>query len=177
LFIAGKWDDSIDMRAVAIVGTRTASEDGCKRAYRLARELGAAGITVISGLAKGIDTCAHMGALKSGGRTVAVMGTGILERYPKENAALADSILRSGGALLSQFFPEQPPTRWTFPVRNVTMSGLSVATVVVEAGASSGARMQAQAALTHGRPVFLPTSLVEAHAWARKLVEEASSFI
>jgi len=100
------------------------------------------------------------------------MGTGIIKRYPAQNAPLADAIVASGGALLSQFFPSQHPTRWTFPVRNVTMSGLSVATVVVEAGATSGAKMQAEAALTHGRAVFLPSSLVHAHPWARKMIEE-----
>jgi DNA processing protein len=171
VFMQGRWDDAVDGGAVAVVGTRAASEDGCKRAFRLAKHLSSAGITVLSGLAKGIDTCAHRGALQGGGRTVAVMGTGITLRYPAENARLADEILKSGGALLSQFFPAQPPTKWTFPVRNVTMSGLSLATVVVEAGATSGAKMQAEAALTHGRPVFLPTSLVSAHPWARKLVE------
>jgi DNA processing protein len=127
---------------------------------------------VFSGLAKGIDAHAHIGALRGGGRTVAVMGTGILRRYPAENAKLADAIVEAGGALLSQFFPNQPPTRWTFPKRNVTMSGLSLATVVVEAGATSGAKMQAEAALTHGRSVFLPSSLVAAHSWARRMVSE-----
>jgi DNA processing protein len=171
VFVQGHWDDTADSRAVAVVGTRAASTDGCKRAFRLASRLAEAGVTVISGMARGIDTCAHRGALRVHGRTIAVMGTGISRRYPSENAGLADQILTSGGALLSQFFPKQHPTRWTFPVRNVTMSGLAVATVVVEAGATSGAKMQAEAALTRGRAVFLPKSLVEAHDWARRMVE------
>lgn len=171
MFVAGTWDDASDSRAIAIVGTRAASDEGRKRAFRLAKRVAEAGVTVISGLAKGIDTAAHQGALEAGGRTAAVMGTGIALRYPSENAPLADAILESGGALLTQFFPDQPPTRWTFPVRNVTMSGIAIASVVIEAGATSGARLQAQAALSHGRAVFLPTSLVEMHAWARKMVE------
>jgi DNA processing protein len=172
IFVAGQWDDEPDSRAIAVVGTRSASAQGEKRAYRLAQQLARARITVISGMAKGIDAAAHRGALSLRGRTVAVMGTGIARRYPKENTELADQILASGCALLSQFFPAQPPTRWAFPVRNVTMSGLSLATVVVEAGATSGAKMQAEAALTHGRSVFLPSSLVASHDWARAMVEQ-----
>lgn len=172
IFIAGHWDEHLDSRAIAVVGTRTPSEEGQKRAYRLAQRLAGAGVTVISGMAKGIDAAAHRGALSSGKRTVAVMGTGIAMRYPKENSELARQILASGGALLSQFFPTQPPTKWSFPVRNVTMSGLSVATIVVEAGATSGAKMQAEAALMHGRTVFLPSSLIASHPWAKAMVEE-----
>lgn len=172
IFLRGRWDDSIDSRAVAIVGTRSASPDGCKRAFRLARQLAEANVTIISGLAKGIDASAHQGALAGRGRTAAVLGTGINLRYPAENATLAADIVTSGGALFSQFFPAQPPTRWTFPLRNRTMSGLSLATIVIEAGATSGAKMQAEAALVHGRPVFLPSSLVAAHPWAKAMVEE-----
>lgn len=171
VFTAGTWDPVRDSMAVSVVGTRKPTTEGCKRAYRLAFKLAAAGVTVISGLAKGIDSCAHRGALRAGGRTVAVMGTGISRRYPKENVELAERIVGSGGALVSQFFPTQHPARWTFPVRNVTMSGLSLATIVVEAGETSGAKMQAESALTHGRTVFLPRSLVASHQWARNMVE------
>jgi DNA processing protein len=172
LFFAGQWDELRDSRAVAVVGTRKASEEGIRRAQRLSRELGEAGYTVFSGMARGIDTAAHISALKAGGRTVAVMGTGIQLRYPPENERLADAIVESGAALVSSFLPRQPPTKWSFPVRNVVMSGMCLATVVVEAGATSGAKMQAQVALHHGRSVFLPKSLVDAHAWARKYVTE-----
>jgi DNA processing protein len=172
LFVTGKWDDHADSRAVAVVGTRNPSADGRRRAALLVKTLTEASITVISGLAKGIDAVAHRAALKAGARTVAVMGTGIARRYPRENASLADAIVASGGALISQFFPTQGPTKWTFPVRNITMSGLSIATIVIEAGVTSGAMIQARAALTHGRSVFLPSSLVETHPWARALVED-----
>ena len=172
LFIAGHWDEARDSRAVAVVGTRSPSRSGLLRAARLSRDLVRAGFTVVSGLARGIDTAAHIAALRERGRTVAVMGTGVLKRYPRSNAKLADAILEAKGALLSQFFPEQPPTRWTFPKRNVVMSGLTLATVVIEAGATSGAKMQAEAALRHGRSVFLPSSLVAVHSWARQLVTD-----
>jgi len=172
LFIAGTWNSEKDSRSVAIVGTRKPSVEGERRAQRLARELVAAGYTILSGLAAGIDTAAHTAALDAGGRTVAVMGTGIRKRYPTANRALADKILASGGALMSQFFPDQPPTKWTFPMRNVVMSGLSLATVVIEAAETSGARMQARIALEHGRAVFVPSSLVHAHEWARRYTVE-----
>jgi DNA processing protein len=104
----------------------------------------------------------------------AVIGTGLDRMYPPENADLADRIVGAGGAILSQFFPGQPPTRWTFPMRNVVMSGLSMATVVVEAGETSGARMQARVAMQHGRTVFLLRSLVEKHEWASKYVTDGA---
>jgi len=171
VFIQGEWKQERAGMAVAVVGTRSASADGEKRAFRLARDLATNGIAVFSGLAKGIDAAAHRGALAANGLTVAVMGTGILLRYPKNHTALADQILAGGGSLLSHFLPEQPPRPWTFPARNIVMSGLSLATVVVEAGETSGARMQAEAALTHGRAVLLPRSLVQSHEWARRLID------
>jgi DNA processing protein len=172
LFLRGDWRESTDRWGIAVVGTRRPSPDGIRRAARLARELSEAGYPVVSGLAHGIDTVAHRSALDAGGRTLAVMGTGLDYVYPRSNAALAEDIVASGGALVSQFFPHQGPTRWTFPMRNAVMSGLSVATVVVEASETSGARMQARLALQHGRSVFLLRSLVEEHDWGRQMVEE-----
>lgn len=174
LFVLGRWDEERDARSVAVVGTRRPSPEGERRAARLSRGLVRAGFTVISGLALGIDAAAHAAALDAGGRTVAVMGTGLDRRYPPGNRSLAERILSAEGALLSQFFPHQPPTRWTFPLRNVVMSGLTLATVVVEAGNTSGARMQARVALQHGRTVFLPSSLVESHDWAKRYVTEGA---
>jgi DNA processing protein len=168
VFVSGAWRDEVDARAVAIVGTRKPSAEGVKRARKLAHELVRAGYTILSGLAAGIDTAAHTAALEIGGRTAAVMGTGLRRIYPAENRPLANEILAAGGALISQFFPDQPPTKWTFPFRNVVMSGLSVASVVIEASETSGARMQARIALEHGRTVFLPSSLVKSHEWARR---------
>lgn len=172
VFIRGEWNDSRDSRAVSIVGTRQASPEGLKRTQRLATAAAKAGVTVVSGLARGIDTAAHTAAIAAGGRTTAVLGTGIDLMYPPENAALAERIASGSGALLSQFFPAQPPAKWTFPKRNVVMSGLTWATVVIEASWTSGARVQATAALRHGRTVFLLKSLVDSHEWARGYVTE-----
>lgn len=172
LFIDGTWDESQDVTSVAVVGTRSATAGGLAAARQVSTGLVEAGFSVLSGMAEGIDTAAHEAALSAGGRTVAVMGTGVDHRYPATNAPLADRIIDSGGGLISHFFPGQGPRRWTFPERNVTMSGLALATVVVEAAATSGARMQARIALQHGRTVFLLQSLVDNHDWARKYVEE-----
>ncbi|MGH7498684.1 MAG: DNA-processing protein DprA [Gemmatimonadales bacterium] len=174
LFIAGRWEGAESQRAVAVVGTRKATPDGVRRAQRLTRALVQARFTILSGLAAGIDTAAHTTALETGGQTSAVMGTGLNRRFPGQNAALADRIIQAGGALISQFFPPQPPATWTFPMRNVVMSGLSLATVVVEAGETSGARLQARVALQHGRTVFLLQSLVEQHEWAARYATEGA---
>lgn len=154
-----------DARGVAVVGTRHPSERGLRRATEIASGLAARGVPVISGLAQGIDTAAHVAALDAGGRTVAVIGTGIRRAYPRENAALQDRLARDH-LVLSQFWPDSPPTQHSFPMRNAVMSGYAAATVVVEAAAKSGAKMQARLALEHGRPVFLLDSLLE-HEWAR----------
>jgi DNA processing protein len=171
MFVRGHWPP-VGPPAVAIVGARAASPEGLKRAGRLATELSAEGFHILSGLAKGIDSAAHRAAQKAGGQTSAVMGTGIDMVYPAQNRRLAEDILANGGALLSQFFPHQHPQQWTFPQRNIVMSGLSLVTVVVEASETSGARQQARVALQHGRAVFILKSLYESHEWARTFVDE-----
>jgi DNA processing protein len=166
LTVRGELADA-DTRGVAVVGTRHPTEEGLRRARRLGRELGDAGITVLSGLAAGIDTAAHRGALDANARTIAVLGHGLLRPvYPKENAQLAETISERG-ALVSQFRPDTPATRGTFPMRNVVTSGLSQGTIVVEASRTSGARMQARLAAEQGKHVWLLRSLVETFDWAR----------
>lgn len=167
LFVRGSLHD--DDRSVAVVGTRKASAEGLGTADRFARALADAGVTVVSGLAEGIDTAAHEASLRAGGRTVAVIGTGIRRTYPAKNEELQQRIAEEG-AVLSQFWPDAPPTPRSFPMRNVTMSGLAVATLVVEAGDTSGARMQARFALEHNRRVFLHRSLL-GHSWAQAYAE------
>ncbi|HUZ23746.1 MAG TPA: DNA-processing protein DprA [Streptosporangiaceae bacterium] len=157
-----------DDRAVSVVGSRRASDRGLAIAAGVARELVARGVTVVAGLARGIDTAAHRTALDAGGRTVAIIGTGISRAYPPENAGLHEEIA-SRGLLLSQFWPEAPPRKHTFLIRNATMSGYGLATVVVEAGERSGARVQARLAVEHGRPVILTDLVVERNEWARAL--------
>jgi DNA processing protein len=158
-----------DAQGVAIVGTREASDEGRQRAHDLAYKLAGSGVTVISGLAAGIDTAAHTGALDAGGRTVAVIGTGLRRSYPAANRSLQERIGETG-MVLSQFLPDAPPTKHSFPMRNAIMSGYASATVVVEAAWRSGARMQARLALEHGRRVFLLNSLLE-HDWAREYAQ------
>jgi DNA processing protein len=160
-----------DARSVAVVGTRQASEEGLRRARRMAGLLVREGVTVLSGLATGIDTAAHSEALALGGRTIAVMGTGILRTYPRENRALAEEIVKHG-AVVSQFWPSQAPASHTFPRRNVVTSGMSQGTVVIEASATSGAKMQARLALQHGKYAFLVESLVTQQEWARKFLND-----
>lgn len=166
LFVRGQLDER-DAASVAVVGTRNASPEGVRRARKIAIQLVDAGYVVNSGLAAGIDTAAHTATIDAGGRTVAVIGTGHRHSFPKANADLQRYIAQSS-AVISQFRPDQGGRPWTFPLRNAVMSGISLATVVVEASHTSGARMQARIALEHGRPVFLLRSLVNDHEWAQQ---------
>jgi DNA processing protein len=175
LFLRGRLVPG-DERSVAIVGTREPSDAGRSTAQDLAWALADAGVTVVSGLARGLDTDAHTAALAAGGRTIAVLGSGIRQLYPPENADLARSIGRSG-AVVSQFWPDAPPSRTSFPRRNVVTSGIALATLVVEAAATSGARMQARLAREHGRPVFLADSLARSEAWASALVDQGGATV
>jgi DNA processing protein len=168
---------SEDERAVAVVGTRRASERGLEQASTLARELAERGVTVLSGLALGIDGAAHEAALAAGGRTIAVMGSGIHTIYPKQHAQLAERIVEHG-ALVSQFWPpDASPTKYSFPMRNAVMSGMAVGTVVVEASSTSGAKMQARLALEHGKRLFLVKNLVMHEDWARRYAEHPATTV
>jgi DNA processing protein len=166
VFIAGRLTPQ-DTRAVAVVGARQATHGGTQAATHIATHLTNHGYTVVSGLAAGIDTAAHTAALAGGGRTVGVIGTGLSRAYPPENAKLQHRIAEHC-AVISQFWPDAPPTRRSFPMRNAVMSGIALATVVVEASQTSGARMQARLARAQGRPVFLLKTLIERQAWARE---------
>jgi DNA processing protein len=142
-----------DAIAVAIVGTRSPTYYGRSQAERFARLLAARGVTVVSGLARGVDTVAHDAALKAGGRTVAVIGSGLRNVYPPENAPLAARVAEHG-ALLSEFCLQASPNPKNFPRRNRILSGLSLGVLVVEAGAKSGALITTDWALEQGREVF-----------------------
>ena len=145
---------------MAVVGSREASPDGIRRAERLARELVDRDFTVVSGLAKGVDSAAHRGAIARGGRTISVVGTPLGSCYPKENADLQEVIARDH-LLISQVpvlrYAKQAPqhNRLFFPERNVTMSALTEGTIIVEAGDTSGTLTQARAALHQGRKLFI----------------------
>jgi len=166
LFVDGRLRDA-DARSVAVIGSRRASGAGLAAAARVTEHLVAGGYVVVSGLAAGVDTTAHTAALAAGGHTVAVIGTGLGHSYPPQNAVLQRRIAAEG-AVLSQFWPDEPPSRRTFPMRNAVMSGLALGTVVVEASARSGARVQARRALAHGRPVFLARAVLT-QPWAQEL--------
>jgi DNA processing protein len=156
-----------DVDGIAVIGTRQPDARGLRDAAEVARLLTEVGCTVVSGLARGIDTAVHRSALGAGGRTVAVLGTGVSRSYPPENAPLQARIA-SNGAVLSQFWPEAGPTPAGFRRRNAVMAGLTRATVIVEAHASSGTRIQARYALAYGRRLVLFRRVLE-HAWAEEL--------
>jgi len=149
-----------DALAVAIVGTRHPTPYGVRTATRLAESLARAGLTVVSGLARGIDAAAHRGALSAGGRTLAVLAGGVYEIYPPEHAELAQEIA-AAGALLSEAPTRAVPQSGMFPQRNRIISGLSLGVIVVEAGDRSGALITAQHANEQGREVFAVPGRIE----------------
>lgn len=174
VFVAGSVQPKDD-RAVAVIGARRASSEGLELAASFASECVRGGYTVVSGLATGIDTTAHVAALEQGGRTIAVIGTGLQQSYPPQNGQLQRRIA-ARGAVISQFWPDAPPTSKNFPIRNAVMSGVSRGSIVIEATEHSGARIQARLALAHGRPVFLLERLLR-QAWARELASRPGTYV
>jgi DNA processing protein len=174
LFVRGDWTTG-DELAVAIVGTRRITAYGRQVTEQLASHLAANGITIISGLARGVDEVAHSAALAAGGRTAAVLGSGVDRVYPPENRALADKIIGSG-ALLSDYPMGTAPESSNFPPRNRIISGLSRAVIVVEAGETSGALITAEFAAEQGRDVFaVPGSILAPQSrGANKLIQNGA---
>lgn len=152
LFLWGQLSPA-DSLAVAIVGTRHATQYGLQQAERFAYGLAQAGFTVVSGLARGVDAAAHRGALAAGGRTLAVLGSGILNLYPPEHGDLAQAV-RGQGAVISETPPRMPPQSGMFPQRNRVITGLSLGVIVIEAGERSGALVSARHAMEQSREVF-----------------------
>ena len=152
LFVRGALP--LDLPAVAIVGSRRSTRYGSTQARKIAREVSMAGISVVSGMARGIDTAAHLGALDGGAPTVAVLGCGVTQAYPPENRELAQTIIDSGGAVISELSPDAPPLPYHFPVRNRIISGLSQGVLLVEATEKSGTQSTGEPALAQGREVF-----------------------
>ncbi len=184
LFSRGQWKPS-DELAIAIVGTRHATHYGKTQAKKIAGQLARSGITIVSGLARGIDAAAHEGALDAGGRTIAVLGCGHDHLYPPEHGKLAEKICEAG-AVLSEFPPWTRPRGPYFPQRNRIISGLSLGVLVIEAADRSGALVTAQHAMEQGRDVFaLPGSVASrasrgCHTLIRdgaRLVENAEQII
>jgi DNA processing protein len=177
--------DALNLPSVAIVGARAASPYGLSVAEQLAADLSARGLVVVSGLARGVDSAAHRGALGVGGATVAVLGSGVDVMYPPEHLALAEAI-NVDGAVVSELVPGTPPQPFFFPLRNRIISGLSRAVVVIEAGEKSGSLITARCALEQGRDVLaVPGNVLSgrnrgAHALLRdgaKIVESADDIL
>lgn len=154
LYVKGAWAECLERPCVAMVGSRRCSTYGQNAALMLSRELARRGVTIVSGLARGIDAAAHRGALEAGGKTVAVMGTGLDQFYPRDHSKLALQVLKSGGALVTQFPLSTPPVSENFPYRNRVISGLSLGVVVVEAAENSGSLITARLAMEQNREVF-----------------------
>jgi DNA processing protein len=154
LYVKGAWSECLNQPCVAIVGSRKSSTYGQNAALMLARDLAQRGVTVVSGFARGIDAAAHRGAMEAGGRTIAVLGTGIDETYPRDHKKLGEEILERGGAMVSQFPLRTPPVSENFPYRNRIISGLSLGVVVVEAAENSGSLITARLAIEQNREVF-----------------------
>lgn len=167
-----------DKNSLAIVGSRRASYYGLSNAEKFGFRLASCGITIVSGLARGVDTQAHKGALKARGRTLAVLGSGLGNIYPEENIKLADDISESG-ALISEFPMERTPFKQNFPRRNRVISGLSLGVIVVEAARRSGALITADFALQEGREVFaLPGKVDSATSCGtHSLIKEGAKLI
>jgi DNA processing protein len=165
--------------AIAIVGTRHPTPYGTGMAEVLARDLASRRLVVLSGMARGIDTAAHRGALAASGSTVAVWGTGIDVIYPKENKALAENILVAGGAIISEYKLGTFPAPQNFPKRNRILSGMSIGVLVVEAGENSGTRVTARCALEQDRDVYaVPGNVTTKNAWGpNTLIKQGAKLV
>lgn len=167
-----------DANSIAVVGARSATGYGTSVAGRLSRRLAQTGVTVVSGLARGIDTAAHLGALAGGGRTIAVLGCGLDIRYPSENARLFDQIAENG-AIITEYPLGTKPEPWRFPARNRIISGLSLGVVVVEAASKSGSLITANLALEQGREVFAIPGRVDSKKseGAHRLLQQGAKLV
>jgi len=180
LYVRGELPKNHEMN-FAIVGTRAASEYGKTLAFKIAKELAELGFNIVSGLALGIDTQAHLGALAGGGKTIAVLGSGTLDAsiFPKENLALVKKIVDSGGAVISEYEPQAKSEIWYFPERNRIVSGLSRGALVVEAPEKSGALITARLALEQNREVFaIPGSVFSKNSiGANNLIKSGAKMV
>ena len=169
----------ISQHGLAVVGTRHPTPYGTGIAERLACDLAARGLIIISGMARGIDSAAHRGALNANGRTVAVWGTGVDVTYPKENQKLADQILAAGGAIISEFPLRTFPAPQNFPIRNRIISGMSIGVLVIEAGEYSGTRVTARCALEQGRDVYaVPGNVTNKLSWGpNTLIKQGAALV
>ena len=178
LYIVGD-STALDLPLIAVVGTRKASSYGVRAATQFAGSLAKAGFGIVSGLAYGIDAAAHRAAVKAGGKTIAVLAGGLDSIYPAGNRALAESIVETGGCLLSEFPPNTPLQSFLFPRRNRIIAGLSLGTVVIEAGAKSGALITGRNAVEENRDVFVVPGAFDDSAFAGShyLVQQGAKLV
>lgn len=177
LFMKGELHEA-DRRAIAIVGTRRLSPYGREMARTIARDLASAGVTIVSGLARGVDGVSHQAALDAGGRTIALLGSGVRRIYPPDHRSLSERITAQG-ALISDFLPDTPPDGTNFPARNRLISGMSLGVVVIEAPDRSGALITVDFAADQGRDVFaLPGSVLSgASAGCNRILRDGARLI
>ncbi len=178
LYLWGELNER-DHHAIGIIGARRTTHYGTESAKKLAYQLAYAGLTVISGLARGIDTAAHQGALAAKGRTIAVIGSGLSKLYPPENRGLAEKIRDGNGAIVSEFSMEIEPDRQTFPMRNRIIAGWSHGIVVVEAGLNSGALITASQAVEQGRSVYAVPGHINAPSalGSNRLIQQGAKLV
>src|SRR5881398_2776347 len=178
LYVWGELQER-DHHAIGVIGSRRTTHYGTESAKKLSYQLAYAGLTVISGLARGIDTAAHQGALAAKGRTIAVIGSGLSKLYPPENRALAEKIRDGNGAIVSEFSMEIEPDRQTFPMRNRIMSGWSHGILVVEAGLNSGALITVSQALEQGRSVYAVPGHINAPSaqGSNRLIQQGAKLV
>jgi DNA processing protein len=177
LYVWGELNER-DQHAIGVVGSRQTSHYGLECAKKLSYQLVYAGLTVVSGLARGIDTAAHQGALAAQGRTIAVIGSGLMDLYPPENQGLAEKIVASG-AVISEFPMTFPPSPQTFPYRNRIVAGWGSGLLVVEAGQKSGALITASQALEHGRLVYAVPGQIDrpTSAGSNRLIQQGAKLV
>ncbi|MGD9629503.1 MAG: DNA-processing protein DprA [Pyrinomonadaceae bacterium] len=176
LYVRGDWQACLEQPCVAVIGSRNCSTYGKNSAEMLSRELAARGITIVSGLARGIDTSAHRGAIEAKGRTIGVLGTGLDSVYPKENTRLADEIIDKGGALFTQFPLGTPPLKDNFPYRNRIISGLSLGVLIVEASERSGSLITARLAMEQNREVMaVPGNITSGNSYGTNYLIKAGA--
>jgi len=178
LYVRGN-SELLNQPGIAMVGTRHPTPYGSGMAERLACDLAAQGMVIISGMARGVDTASHRGAISAKGKTVAVFGTGVDVIYPKENSRLAEQILALGGALISEFSLGTFAAPQNFPIRNRILSGMSVGVLVVEAAEYSGTRITARCALEQNRDVFaVPGNVTNKNAWGpNTLIKQGAKLV
>ena len=179
LYVRGDWRQCFEQPCIGVVGSRKCSTYGENASEMLSRDLAANGVCVVSGLARGIDTAAHRGAIDGKGRTIAVLGTGIDGVYPKENSKLVEQILASGGAIVSQFPLGTPPLRENFPYRNRIISGLSLGILIIEASERSGSLITARLAMEQNREVLaVPGNITSKNSFGTNyLIKEGAKLV